>query len=109
MDYAAALKKVQAHKQRENYMMISLSYDKKLILPFKEGLAFMAALNLAEQFDDPYGKAHRIVPLDRSAITTTILSGVEYEQYKIAALMGVSIELVKEAAEAAVKPAEAVS
>lgn len=96
MDYKEALKKVQAKKPRQNFLLIEISYDKKLILPYQEGIAFMAALENAEQFIDTYSKPKAITGLDRDQLKTSIMSYSEYEQVKIAALLNISIEDVKQ-------------
>ena len=97
MDYKEAVKKVQAVKVKENFMVIKLAYDTKLILPYKDAVALMATLNNAEQFDEQYNKPHRIGELDRSKIEVTVMSYPEYERYKIAALLNITAEEVKEA------------
>ena len=97
MDYAEALKKVSAIKPKENYMLIQLAYDVKLILPYKDGVAFMSALNNAEQMKEPYNEQHRITEFDRASITAVVMSNAEYIRFKIAALLGVKPEEVKTA------------
>lgn len=96
MNYEQALKQVQAKKVKENYFLIEVSYDKKFILPHKAGVAFIEALSSAEQLKDPYKEPHSIIPLDRDAFTVRHFSQDEYEQYKIATLLGMSIDQVKE-------------
>ena len=88
-----ALKKVQATK--ENYMTFELSYDKKIILPYKDGIAFLVALSKAEQLKEPYGgEQHRITEFNRDTISARLLSHDEYIRIKIAALLGVKPEEV---------------
>jgi hypothetical protein len=96
MDYAQALKKVQTKRVKDNYLVIQFSYDAKLILPHKDGLLMMTALANAEQLNDPYNEPHRIKELDRSRITVTQMSQEEYEQYKIAALLNLSVGEVRD-------------
>lgn len=96
MDYKEAVKKVQAKKPKENLLLVTLGYDNKILLPHKDGIALLAALNSAEQFNDPYGKPHSITEMDRSKITIAQMSHEEYERYKIAALLGITVEEVKE-------------
>lgn len=100
MDYATALKKVQARKPKGNFLMVDCGYDTKIVLPHTDGIAFLNSLANAEQLFDPYNAQHFIGPLDRSKITTKFLSQHEYEQYKIAALLGIDIKDVKEMATA---------
>lgn len=94
MDYTEALKKVMAVKPKGNFFSIQTSYDVKLILPYKDGMAYMGALENAEQLDEPYNKQHRIKEFDRKSITATIMSYDEYVRYKIAALLGIKPEEV---------------
>ena len=96
MEYLEALKKVQAKKPKDNYMVITLAYDNKLIFPYKDGLAFLSALTNVERIREPYGEPHRIVEFERDSITTHIMSADEYERFKIAALLNVSPEDVKQ-------------
>lgn len=97
MEYAQALKKVQAKKAVEHYLLIKLGYDSTLILPHKDGVTFMATLAMAEQFNDPYNARHSITELDRSKITVTQMSQEEYQRHKIAALLDISVEEAKAA------------
>ena len=97
MDYKEALKKVQAVKVKDNFMCIKLTYDTKLILPHKDALLFLSSLAAAEQLNDPYNKPHTIGELDRSKIEVTTLSYLEYERFKIAALLNITVDEVKEA------------
>lgn len=95
MEYAEALKKVTANKPKENYMVITLSYNSKIVLPYKDGVAFMQTLVNAEQLHEPYQEQHRISELRRDAISTTVMPHAEYVRFKIAALLGVEPEEVK--------------
>lgn len=94
--YQAALKEVRTVKGRDNFMLIEISYDKKMVLPYKDGLTLMAALINAEELKKTYGDPGRINPWDMDALTTRIMSYTEYEQYKIAALLNITVEQVKE-------------
>ena len=96
MDFITAQKKVQARKVKENYLLINLGYENKILLPYKDGIAFMSALSTAEQFNDPYNKEHSISELDKDKITIKPMSQEEYERYKIAALLNMTVAEVKE-------------
>ena len=91
MKYQDAVKAVRAAKQKENFMVINLNYDFSLVLPHKDGLAFLAALASAEQMDDTYSSKKEILPLNRSKITTTQMSWQDYERTKVAQLLGISL------------------
>lgn len=98
MELKEAIKKVRAGtRAKGSYLVVHMSYDKKVVLPYKDGMAFMAALDSMELLDEEYstyGK-HRIVPVDRGVINATPMSGDEYEYYKIAALLDMTFEDVK--------------
>lgn len=95
-DYTAAVKKVQASKAKENYLLFTVSWDINLILPYKEGMLFMEALGKAEKLEEPYDKPPGIRPLDRDRIGMKVLSAKEYEQIKIAQLLQVKLRDVQE-------------
>lgn len=96
MDYKEALKTVQAKKTRENFMLISFGYSLKLILPYKDGLAFMESVSNGEMLSEPYNEAPRIKGIERNVITVDHLSRDTYERYKIAELLGITVDEVKE-------------
>lgn len=98
MDYKQAIKLVQSPKTKENFMVIKLDYSKRLILPYKDGLAFLSALNNAEKLISEYGSTPRIEAIDREFIESTVMSHEEYERIKIANLLQVTLEEVKQAA-----------
>lgn len=93
---AEATKKVQAEKPKENFMVIHL--EAKLVLPHKDGLAFMAALAQAEKLNDGYYDTPKgIHELDKDTIRATMLSRQEYERHKMAALLGVTVDDIRNA------------
>ena len=103
--YAEAAKKVSAKKPKENYLVIDLSYDLKVLLPYKDGVAFMASLANAERLCTPYGGPQRITELDRDCgIKSYLMSAEEYERFKIAALLNISPEDVKKYSQAQPEP-----
>lgn len=95
-DYQAAVKKIQATKPKENYLLCVFSWDTKIVLPYKAGMAFMEALNQAERLVEDYDKPPGIQPLDRDKIQFRVLSAKEYEQIRIAQLLKVPLDTVKE-------------
>ena len=96
MEFKEALKLVQNKKIKDNFLLIELYYDRKVILPYKEGIAFITSLVNAEQYRDSYGKPPIITDLEKDFIKVTTVSALEYEQIKIAALLNVSLEDVRE-------------
>jgi len=89
MEYVEALKTVNAQKQKDNLMIIKLSWDTRLVLPFKDGLSFIASLANAELLSEPYEKQHSITEYSREAFETKVMSHAEYIRIKVAALLGV--------------------
>lgn len=93
--YKAAAKKVSAAKPPENFMVVQLSYDTRLVLSHKAGLALITALENAELFKESYSEKCKIIPIERDAISTRFMSLQEYQQIKIANILNVSLEDVK--------------
>ena len=77
---------------KENFLAIEYDYSKSIVLPYDEGLRFVACLKNAEVLEEPYSKAKNIKAFESSYFKTRILSRKEYEDIKIAALLGVSVE-----------------
>ena len=96
MEYAEALKKVSQKTSKENYMLVNWGYENKIIVPHKDGITLMAALANAEQLNDPYNKTHSITELEKDKIKITTLSHEEYVRYKVAALLNMTLDEVKE-------------
>ena len=93
MDYITAAAKVASSKTKENYMLVYLAYDRKLILPYKDGLAFIASMANAEALSEGYGKTEGIGEVPKAeVIQTSLFSASEYSRYKIAALMCISYD-----------------
>lgn len=101
MSYQDALKKIQASKPKENMMAIRLSYDCTWLLPWKDGLAFMAALANAEQLNDSYSDKPKIASFDSSSLTVSVLPTDRYQNIKIAALLNVNLSDVLQQSTAA--------
>lgn len=97
MDYTQACKLADsAPKSKDNYLVIRISYDFKLVLPYKAGLAFLESLSNGEQLYHEYSEQHRICAIEPGKLTVNLMSQKEYREYKIAALMGIKIEEVQE-------------
>jgi hypothetical protein len=97
MEFKDAVKKVQSSKVKDNFILVNVSYDKKLILPYAQGLAFLAALENAEQFNESYAdKKKSITGINRKDLEFMVMSRNEYEQIKIAQLLNVTVDEVKQ-------------
>ena len=104
MEYAEAVKKVKAEKPKDNFMTVHI--DAHLILPHKDGVLLLQALSNAERFPRYYSDPKVIEPLDGDIVTTQPMSWQTYEQHKIAALLGVSFDTVKDMAKKAADEAK---
>ena len=93
MDYQQALKQIQASKKEAKppYLLISFGYDRNYVFSYKEGLAFLAVLEDAEQLEDSYNKPSNIGELTTS-IQVRPLTNSEYMSYKISNLLQISLE-----------------
>lgn len=91
MTYDEALKMVRDTKHKENLIIVKLGYELHMVLPYADGIALMASIKNAEQFDKTYS-ATRIHELDRSKIEFVPMSRQEYERYKISALLHITLE-----------------
>jgi hypothetical protein len=94
--YLKALKKAQSSDTRGNFMLIKLSYDCTVCVPYKDGVSFMAALEKAENYHDRYSEPKRIDEWKKDAIETKVLSAQEYLRIKIAGLLHVKPEDLKQ-------------
>lgn len=94
MDYEQAKKKAQAEKPKENFIVIHI--DGKFVLPHKDGVKFLESLANAEKLPRYYSDKQCITALEREDYSTTSMSRQEYERYKIAALLNVSYDDVKQ-------------
>lgn len=90
-----AVKTVQSQKPKENYLIIQLSWDTKLVLPYKDGMVFISSLSNAEILESDYQKGKKIVPIKSDQLSTNILSTTEYQHIKIANLLGVNSDEVQ--------------
>lgn len=95
MNYAEAKKTVQSSSVKEGYMLINLAYNTKIVLPHKAGVVFLESLALAEQLHEEYQKPHYIGSMNRDIFTTSLLSRQEYENYKMATLLGIAVSDLK--------------
>lgn len=102
-DLNKAIKAVRAEKKAESYVRIDKEYNTFLVLPYKQGIAFMQALEGAEIFEEYYGNSPRTRPIS-DMFTMRPMSRQEYEDYKVAELLGISYNEVKQLREQHRKP-----
>lgn len=79
-------------KPKDNWILIEVSWDKKLVLPYDQGMVLLAALKNAELMTDEYGKDPKIVPIAKESFRTVTLAHQHYEDIKVAALLNVSLQ-----------------
>ena len=95
MNYAEAAKQVRSvKKQADSYLVFRFSYGERFILPHKDGLNLLQAMSAAEQIPSyfPSDKPPEIKQAGSGAVSVEAMSQKEYENIKIAALLGVSIQ-----------------
>lgn len=91
MDYQEALKQVRNKKEGDGFFVIKLSYDKEIILPAKDTIAFISSIGAAEELHKSYSSPPEVKALSMDTLNITPMSRKEYEQYKMAALLKVSL------------------
>jgi len=89
-----AKKTFQSVKNKTGFLVITVSYDKNLVLPYQDGLAYMAAIANAETFTGDYNNK-QITSIQKDQITATFLSYADYECHKIAAILNVTYDDLK--------------
>lgn len=99
MNLEAATKQVRAAKRNESYMVFTFNYGERYILPHKDGVALMQAIATAEQIPSyfPSDKPPEIKQLGAQGFRMEAMSQAEYEDIKIAALLGISLNDLQEA------------
>lgn len=91
-EYEEALKKLYGKTPKDNFLVIEIAYDRSILLPYDEGLKFLSCLKQAELYNEPYSKPKSIVTFNTDYFKTKILSRQDYEDIKVAALLGVTVE-----------------
>lgn len=94
-----ALKELYSKTSRDNFMLIEFDYSKHLLLPYDEALTFLGCLKQAELYTERYNEPKRIGALPTDTFKTRILSRKEYEDIKIAAMLGVTVDELNQAEE----------
>lgn len=92
MNYQKALKQVQNQSVKPPFVLITLDYNTKLVVPHKDALTLLGALANAEQLHDPYGKSPHIMGIAKDKLQFQVMSRDMYEHYKIAALLNIPFD-----------------
>jgi hypothetical protein len=88
-----AEKKIPKEKH-ESYFLIDVSYDKKFVVPYKQGIALMSAMEGGYYFMDNWEKPPTFRPLEGD-ITIRPISEEEIKAIKVAQLLQLSLSEVK--------------
>lgn len=95
MNIQEALKQIKAEKPKENYLIIEWNYDCKIVLPHKDGLVFINSMASAEKLNSSYHSQQGIFPMEEGILKVSNLSAEDYGLYKVAALLKMSYEEIK--------------
>lgn len=90
--YEEALKKIYSKTPKDNLIAIKFDYNKSILLPYDDGMKLLACLKQAELLTEQYSKPKTIGSFDSSTFETKIFSRKDYEDTKVAALLGVAVE-----------------
>lgn len=90
--YDDALGQIYSKKPKENFILVEFDYQTSLLLPYDEGLKFLSCLKHAELYQEKYSQPKVILPFSADNFKTKILSRQDYENIKIAALLGVTVQ-----------------
>lgn len=99
MNLETATKQVRATKRNESYLVFTFNYGDRYVLPHKDGVALMQTLATAEQIPSyfPSDKPPEIKQMGSSSLRVEPMSPAEYEDIKIAALLGISLNDLQDA------------
>lgn len=85
-------KQIVNTKPKDNKLLIELAWNKKLVLPYEDGLAILKALKNAELMIDEYGKDPMVVPIAKEDFRSTTMAHQSYEDIKVAALLHITLQ-----------------
>jgi len=95
-DLDKALKAVRSSKKPESYVRIQMDYGNYLVLPYKQGIAFLQAVEGAVVVKNRYGEAPSCRALDADTFQMAHLSQEDYETIRMAELLNVSLNDMKD-------------
>ena len=88
--YEEALKSISKTKE-EQYFLVDITYELKLILPFKKAMELMASLEEALVYIPSYSKAPNLKPLEKE-ITFYAMSKNQINDIRVANLLNITRE-----------------
>lgn len=89
-NYEEALKSISKTKE-EQFLMVDITYDLKLILPFKKAMEFIASLEEALVYIPSYSKAPNLKSLEKE-ITFYAISKDQINDIRVAKLLNITRE-----------------
>jgi len=92
-DYQAALKKIPKDP-KESYLLISFRYSVNFVLPYKQGIAFMEALEGAMVYESSYSSPPKYQPINEE-VTINTMSVENINDIKVAKLLNISQDTAK--------------
>ena len=88
MTYDEALE--QTKEQKDNLLLFTLDYT-QVLLPYDQGLALLECLKNAEALESTYNTEHtKIKNFDGSNVKIGLFSYKQYQDIKVAQLMGIT-------------------
>lgn len=88
--YEETLKSIPKTKE-EQFLMVDITYELKLILPFKKAMEFMASLEEALLYIPSYSKAPTLKPLEKE-MTFYAMSKDQINDIRVAKLLNITRE-----------------
>ena len=88
--YEETLKSIPKTKE-EQFLMVDITYELKLILPFKKAMEFMASLEEALLYIPSYSKAPTLKPLEKE-MTFYAMSKDQLNDIRVAKLLNITRE-----------------
>jgi hypothetical protein len=95
-----AKKIVQGTKQKENYLLFEFAYNTKFVVPHKAGVTIMEAISQMEKLLDGYSDEPRLLAMKPEDIVVRPFSHKEYELFKMAGLLNLDRDQLKELSQA---------
>ena len=79
---------------KSSKIVIRLGYSDVLILDYKDGMKFIESLEKAEHLEEGYSSTDKgtIKPFKKGNLTFETMSGKEYEDRKMAGLLGLTYD-----------------
>jgi hypothetical protein len=80
-------KNKEAVKLDSNYMILTFGYGHKVILPYKDAIVLLGALEKGEMLSESYGKETTIKDFDKDSVTVAFMGFQEYAEIKLKSIL----------------------